>query len=351
LTKNRFGLTGRGTGRLAGVVFGVIFFLLPLVLRNPYHLHLLIMAGMNAVLAMTFVFLLRTGLISIAIAAFWGIGAYASALLAVKLHMPFCLTLPLSTIAAGLVAWLTGFILVRRPGFSFIIQTMVFSFIIVLVFGNFDFFGRYAGIFNIPRPDPIHLPFYGSVDFTSKVPFYYLMLVLLLLIGLAFRAFYAAWSGRACRAIDLSPRLAESLGVNLFRYRLLAFVVASGAAGLMGSFFAHFYGSVVPSTFDAIKTINVQVYAILGGIQFAFVGPVIGSLLMTLVPEVLRITKEVEPVFTGLLVILLAMFLPDGILGLVSAIGRGKVTPPRKNIGRLVSWVRSFMAPGVKGRG
>lgn len=349
LTKDESGGKKKRMGRLAAAGFGLILLLLPLVLRNPYHMHLLIMAGMNAVLAMTFIFLLRTGLISIAIAAFWGIGAYASALLAVKLHMPFWLAMPSATIIAGVVACLTGFILVRRPGFSFIIQTMVFSFIIVLVFGNFDFFGRYEGIFNIPRPDPIPVPLFGTVDFASKVPFYYLMLILIFLVGIAFRAFYAAWSGRACRAIDLSPRLAESLGVNLFRYRLLAFVVASSAAGLMGSFFAHFYGSIVPSTFDAIKTINVQVYAILGGIQFSFLGPVIGSLLMTLVPEVLRITKEVEPVFTGLLVILLAMFLPDGLLGLLSAIRQRSVPPPSKNIGRVASWLRSAVTQG-KGR-
>jgi branched-chain amino acid transport system permease protein len=333
-----------------GILVGLILLLLPLVIRNPYHLHLLIMAGMNAVLAMTFVFLLRSGLITIAVAAFWGIGAYASALLAVKLHLSFWLALPLSTIITGLVAYLIGYVLVRRAGFSFIIQTLVFSFIIVLIFGNFEVFGRYAGIFDIPRPDPVPVPFLGSVPFTSKAPYYYLMVVLVLLVGLAFRAFYAAWSGRACRAIDLSPRLAESLGVNLFRYRLLAFVVASSAAGLMGSFFAHFYGSIVPSTFDAIKTINVQMYAILGGVQFSFLGPLIGSLLMTLVPEALRMTKEVEPVFTGLLVILLAMFLPEGLLGLIRAVRGRRLSPPSKNIARLVGWWRSSMAaePKVK---
>lgn len=338
-------------GRRAGAVLAcLVAVLLPLVVRSPYHIHLLIMAGMNAVLAMTFIFLLRSGLISIAVAAFWGIGAYASALLAVKLHMSFWLAMPLATAITGGVAFLVGSILVRRAGFGFIIQTLVFSFIIVLVFGNFDLFGRYAGIFNIPGPAAVTLPVLGSIDFASKTAYYYLMLALILIIGLAFSAFYAAWSGRACRAIDLSPRLAESLGINLFRYRLLAFVVASAAEGLMGSFFAHYYGSVVPSTFDAIKTINVQVYAILGGRHFAFLGPAIGSLLMTIVPESLRIAKEVEPVFTGLLVILLAMFLPDGLLGLVSGLRRGQMpSAPQRNLSRVASWIRSSAA-GLNGK-
>lgn len=331
--------------KACALVLAIVLVLLPLVVRSPYYLHLLIMAAMNTVLAMTFVFLLRTGLITIAVAAFWGIGAYASALLAVKLHLSFWFALPLSTVITGVVACLVGYIVVRRAAFSFIIQTLVFSFIIVLVFGNFDVFGRYAGIFDIPRPDPVPLPFLGWVAFTSKTPFYYLMLVLLAIVVLAFSTFYAAWSGRACRAIALSPRLAESLGVDLFRYRLLAFVVASSASGLMGSFFAHYYGSVVPSTFDAIKTINVQVYAILGGIGFALLGPAIGSLVMTTVPEMLRITKEVEPVFTGLLVILLAMFLPDGLLGLIGSVKSGRFSLPSENIARLAAWIRTSLLP------
>jgi branched-chain amino acid transport system permease protein len=323
---------------------------MPLIVRNPYFIHLLIMAALNGVLAMTFVFLLRTGLISIAIAAFWGIGAYASAVLAVRLHVPFWAALPLSTIITGVTAFVVGYVLVRRAGFSFVIQTLVFSFVIVLVFGNLELFGKYAGIFNIPHPESIPVPFVGSIEFVSKTSYYYLMLFLVLIVTLAFRAFYAAWSGRACRAIDLSPRLAESLGVNLFRYRLLAFVVASSAAGLMGSFFAHYYGSLAPSTFDAVKTINIQVYAILGGIGSAILGPLVGSFLMTIVPEVLRVTKEVEPIFTGLLVILLAMFLPGGLLGLFQSLRRNRsLPPPSKNIDRLVGLAKKYLTDSSMG--
>ena len=205
-------------------------------------------------------------------AAFWGIGAYASALLSTRLHVPSGWALPLSLVITGIVAFFVGYILVRRPGFSFVIQTLVFSFIIVLVFGNFDIFGRYAGIFNIPRPEPVPLPFVGPCPVYFEDP--------LLLPHAVFDCPCVAFVqgllhrvvGPGLQGDRLSPRLAESLGVNLFRYRLLAFVVGSSASGLVGSFFAHYYGSVVPSTFDAIKTINVQVYAILGGIRFALLG-------------------------------------------------------------------------------
>lgn len=296
----------------------IILALLPLVVRNPYYIHLLIMVGVNAVLAMTFILMLRTGLICLGIAAFWGIGAYASAMLSMRLGLPVWLAMVAATFITAIVATLIGALLVKQGGFGFIIQTLALGFIIILIFGTFQVFGGHVGIVGISHPEPISIPFVGSMTFTSisKTPFYYLMLFLALLMVLILTAFYSAWAGRAWRAIGLSAHLAESLGINLFNYRLLAFVIASTIAGLMGSFFAHYYGTLMPGSFGPFKTINVHVYAILGGINFPILGPVIGSLIMTFVPEFLRVTEGVERIFTGILMILLVLFLPDGLLGL-----------------------------------
>ncbi|MBW1996648.1 MAG: branched-chain amino acid ABC transporter permease [Deltaproteobacteria bacterium] len=294
--------------------------LLPLVVRNPYYVHLLIMVGINAVLSMTFVLMLRTGLISLAIAAFWGIGAYSSALLTLRFGLPVWLAMPSAVLITGVVGALIGALLVKQGGFGFIIQTLALGFIVLLVFGTFKVFGGYVGLVGIPYPEPIPIPFGGSLTFspTSKISYFYLMLCLVLLIVLVLAAFYSGWAGRAWRAIGLSPRLAESLGINLFRYRLLAFLIASSMAGLMGSFYAHYYGALVPGTFGPFKTIYVHVYAILGGIEFPILGPMVGALIMTFVPELLRITEGAEPIFTGILVILLILFLPSGLLGLTN---------------------------------
>ncbi len=346
MQKYSFNLRNKGSRTLVGlVILAVILVLVPVVVDSPYYIHLLIMVGMNSVLAMTFLLLLRTGLITLAIAGFWGIGAYASALLTTKLGLLTWLAMPASTIITGIFAFFIGLLLVKKGGIGFVMLTLVFGFIIVLIFGTFEIFGGYTGIYDIPPPEPIRLPFLGLIEFTSKTPHYYLMLFLVFVVMLGFSAFYAAWTGRAWRAIGLSPRLAESLGVSIFRYRLLAFVIASAAAGLMGSFFAHYYGSVVPATFSPLKTIYVHVYAILGGVEFAFAGPIIGSVVMIIVPEFLRIAKEVEPVFTGLLVILLVMFLPDGLLGLLR---RGwRPTGPVENLARVFGWLRNSL-PGGK---
>jgi branched-chain amino acid transport system permease protein len=340
--KSRYNPAGSPSGRLVGLVAGALVLLfLPLVVTNPYYIHLLIMVGMNAALAMTFLLLLRTGLITIAIAGFWGVGAYASALLSVKAGLPVWLALPASAVVTAIVGLVVGLLLIKKGGISFVMLTLVFGFIIVLVFGTFEVFGGYTGIYDIPPPEALRLPFFGLIEFTSKTPFYYLMLFLVSFIALVLKAFYAAWTGRAWNAIGQGPRLAESLGVSIFNYRLLAFVIASAAAGLMGSFFAHYYGSIVPATFGPQKTIYIHVYAILGGVEYAFTGPIIGALVMIVVPELLRIAKEVEPVFTGIIVILLVMFLPDGLLGLLR---NRRPSSPVENLGRIVRWMKDLFA-------
>jgi len=267
-------------------------------------------------------------------------------LLVMRLNMSFWLALPASAIVTGIVALFIGYLLVRTTGFGFIVETLVFGMVTMLVFGTFDLFGGYEGIVGIPPPNPITIPFLAPIEFISKTPYYYLMLFLLLLVAFVFSAFYAAWTGRAWRAIGLSPPLAESLGVNVFRYRLLAFVLASAIAGLVGSFFAHYYGGIAPPTFNPFKTIYVHIYAILGGIGFAISGPVIGSLIMTIAPEALRITKEIEPIVTGLLLIVLMLFLPNGLLSL----GQG-IPHPAESVARIGKAIKSSLPSGWWKRG
>jgi branched-chain amino acid transport system permease protein len=272
---------------------------------------------MNALLAMTFVMMLRTGLISLGIAAFWGIGAYVSAALVLKAELSFWFALPAAPIITGMIAWALGYLVVRNPGFGFLILTSIIGMLIGLVFGNIRWLGGFTGIEYIPPPDPIHIPFLDPILFISKIPYYFLMLVLFLLVFISFRALYTSSTGKAWMAIGLNPHLAESIGVNVFRYRLIAFVIASAAAGLEGSFYAHYIGSINPNAFNIFKTINIHIYAILGGTGFAFLGPIVGTFIMTFVPESLRIAKEIEPILTGALLILLIIFLPGGILSLL----------------------------------
>ena len=290
--------------------------LIPLVVRNPYKLTLLITVGTGAILAMTFVLLLKTGLVTLAIAAFWGVGAYVSTMMAIKLNQSFWMCLPASVIVTGALAFLLGIFLVRNSGFSFVIMTMILGMVFVVAVGSVNWLGGYSGVIQIPRPTPINLPFLPPIKFISNMAMYYLMIFLMLLVVVVFAAFYNSSIGRAWTVIGLNRQLAESLGINVFKYRLLAFVLSGATSGLVGSFYAHYVGSVRPDAFNLFKTVYVHIYAILGGIEFPLLGPIIGSLVMVLFPEYMRITHELESIITGGLLIVLIIFLPTGILSL-----------------------------------
>jgi branched-chain amino acid transport system permease protein len=277
------------------------------------------MVVVNAVLAMTFIMMLRTGLISLGIAAFWGVGAYASMVLTLKFGLSFWISLPASAMITGVIALLFGYLFIAKgsAGFSFILLTMVIGQLFPVTIGNIGYLGGWNGIGDIPAPDPIRIPFLPQIEFVSHVQYFYLALFLLIIAVLICNAFYSAWAGRAWRAIGLSPLLAESIGINRVRYQLLAFVLASIIAGLIGSFFANYQRFVIPGTYGMSVNINVQLYAILGGMSYATFGPLIGSVVMTFFPEVMRITKEIAPIFVGALLIVLMMYLPGGLLSLV----------------------------------
>ena len=304
--------------RLVGFILLVIFFaLIPLWVKSPYYIDLLIVIMINAGLAMTFVMLLRTGLISLAVAAFWGIGAYASAMLSVHAHLSFWACLPLATIITAVVAVIIGWVIIRNAGFTFVIMTTVIGMLFVVAVGNIGSMGGYNGVSNIPAPDTINFGALGSVVFDTKVDFFYLGLILFVIIMLVINAFYSSWAGRAWNAIGLNPRLAQSMGVNVFRYRLVSFVVGCAIAGLLGSFYAHYQTFIIPTAFNLFpKTIYIQVFAVLGGVGYATLGPIVGAAALTLFNEAFSGYQQWAIIIVGALVLVVVVFLPKGLLSL-----------------------------------
>jgi branched-chain amino acid transport system permease protein len=317
-------------GRLLGfVILAIAFALVPLWVKSPYYIDLLIVVMLNAALAMTFVMMLRTGLISLCIAAFWGIGGYASAMLALHGRLSFWLSLPLSTLITAAFALVIGYVIIKNAGFTFIILTTVIGMLFVVAVGNIPWLGGYSGVPGIPPPDTIHLGALGSIVFDDKVDFFYLALFLFAIIVIVINAFYSSWAGRAWNAIGLNPHLAQSIGVNVFRYRLLSFVVACAIAGLVGSFYAHYQTFIIPTAFNLFpKTIYIQVYAILGGVGYATLGPIVGSALLTFFPELVSVAEEKSIIIVGAMVVLVILFLPRGLLSL------------NEYVPRIVEWAR-----------
>jgi branched-chain amino acid transport system permease protein len=206
--------------------------------------------------------------------------------------------------------------MVRHAGIAFVILSIIVNMAVVQAVGHVEQVGAWRGIIHIPPPDAIPIPFHAPIEFVTATSFYYLILFLVLLTIVVFSSLYRSRIGRAWNAVRLDPRLAETLAINPFAYRLLAFVVACGFGGLAGSFFAHYMGSIQPATFNIFKSIYILVYAALGGIKFLIWGPIVGTAIMTYVPEWLRISEEFGPIFVGIILVLLVLFLRGGLLSL-----------------------------------
>jgi branched-chain amino acid transport system permease protein len=305
--------------RLVGFLVLLAFFAtIPTWIHSPYYIDLFIAVLINGALGMTFVMMLRTGLISLCIAAFWGIGAYASVLLVTKGGLSFWAAMPLSVLITAVAALLIGLVIIRHAGFTFIIMTTVIGMLFVTVVGNIKWMGGYQGISTVPPPNAI-----GSIVFDSKVDFFYLGLILFVIIVLVVNAFYSSWAGRAWNAIGLNPRLAQSMGINVFRYRIFSFVVACAIGGLVGSFYAHYQAYINPSAFNLFpKTIYVQAFAVLGGVGFATLGPIVGAALLTFFTELVSAYDVWSIIMVGAMVVLVVVFLPRGVLSLYEPVAR-----------------------------
>ncbi|MBN1460992.1 MAG: branched-chain amino acid ABC transporter permease [Armatimonadetes bacterium] len=292
---------------------------IPQLFPSPYYLNLFVIVIVNAVLAMAFVLMLRAGLINLGLASFWGLGGYVSAVLVMKLNLSFWLSLPLTALISAALAFILGYILIGSgsTGFTFVILSSVIGMLFTAVVGSIDSVGGHGGLSKIPRPDPIDLPGLPALTFDSRAHLFYLAVFLFVVIIFVLRAFYSAWTGRAWTAIALNPKLAESVGVNVFRYRMLSFVLGSAIVGLIGSFYAHYESFLSPNTFGIWQNIKLQIFAILGGLGYPIAGPLLGAGVMALLAESMRSVQTVSPAVQGAILILLILFLPTGLLGLL----------------------------------
>jgi branched-chain amino acid transport system permease protein len=288
----------------------IILFLLPFFVTNNYVLHLIIMACIYSVLALGFSMMWKNRLIMAGQAGLWAVGAYTSALLVTKLGLSFWLALPASGLASGLFALLIFSLALRGGPLLFFGMSLVAGFIIMEVLGSVPFFGGWEGLLDIPGPA------IGSFVFLGKIPFYYLALVILLVNVAVFSALYTSRIGRAWTAIGSSPRLAEVQGINVYRYRLASSVIGCFFVGIAGSFYAHYQNLLMPNTFSFQCSIYVQMYALIGGLGYYIAGPILGAFVMVFLPEVLRAGQEFQPIFFGVLLILIIVFLPGGLLSI-----------------------------------
>jgi branched-chain amino acid transport system permease protein len=193
----------------------------------------------------------------------------------------------------------------------FLLFGMVLTLAIQQLFGSLQFFGGWGGTPPIPPPSV------GSFQFVNKAGLYYMGLVFLGVNILVYYALYNSRIGRAWDAIGSSLKLASSLGINVVRYRIANVLVSNFFAAVAGSYFTACMLVAVPTAFSFNNSVYVMMYAVVGGLAHTLAGPIVGALIITFIPEYLRMAKEWEPVVTAVAIILIIIFMPMGILGLI----------------------------------
>jgi branched-chain amino acid transport system permease protein len=294
------------------LVFILVF---PFITKNLYLLHILILAGMWVILCVGLHLLEITGLFTLCIAAFMGIGAYASAILSMKLGWSFWAALPLAGVIAGSVAVLAGSIFLRVKGLMFAIITLAFGEVVVLAFSHWPGLGGKEGLTGLPVPNSIHLPLGLEVKFVGKIPYYFLTIGIVLISALIIYRIEKSRLGRVFSAIKANDTLTESIGVNVYGYRLLSFGIGSFFAGITGSLYGHYNTYIAPMEFGVWVSVMVFLLCVVGGMK-SLLGPVIGAIFLTIVPELLRGAKIYAPLFYAVLVLVVIFFLPDGLISL-----------------------------------
>ena len=302
--------------RLLAALAALALLTLPLWLASPYHVHVAIMAGIFTILALSLNLLLGyTGQLSLGHAAFFGIGAYTSALLALKLGWPFWLGLPGAAALAGLAGWAIGRLALKVRGAYFVLVTISFAGVISLVSVNWmELTNGPLGLPGVPAPE------LAGVSLRTKPAYYYLVLAAVAGSYLLCHRLVHSRLGRAFLALRENESLAESVGVDPTRTLVLAAVVSAALAGVAGSLYAHYVRFVSPEVFLFSYTVTMVIMVVAGG-KGTLAGPVVGAVLFTALPEALReaMAWQWQMLAYGVLLVLLVFFLPRGIVPTLTA--------------------------------
>lgn len=289
--------------------------LLPWYVPDAYIFQIVIMSvifgiatsGMNLILG-------YTGQVTLAHGAFFGIGAYGVAIMT-KAGISFWLALPVSALIAAVIGFLVGLPTLRTRGSYFAIVTLCFGVIVWIVSGNWiEVTGGHNGIFGIPRPSPIPVPFFGDIEFYTQTAMYYLALAFLLLILFVLRRLAYSVFGLTFMAVRNNEPLADAVGINTFTTKLISFVAGNFIAGLAGGLYASIIGAVSPSAAGYMMTFNFLIFVILGGMA-TLSGPVVGAFAIPVVMEFLQFLADFRLLIFGALLIFVIIYFPQGFVG------------------------------------
>ena len=304
---------------LVGLAGAALLCAVPRFFSLDYYLHMFVMSEIYAVLAMSLALIVGfSGQVSMGHAAFYGVGAYASALISLKSGLPFWVTIWCAGAVAGLLSFVIGKMVLRLRGHFLAITTAFFGVLVTLILNNWiDLTNGPMGVPGIPRPSPMSL-LGVTVSFETRADYYYLGLVFVGLVAFLLYRIVNSRIGNALIAIRENEELARSIGVDAMAYKVFAFTLGGALAGMAGSFYAHYILFISPVTFTIAESINLLVMIIFGGMTTLF-GPVFGAVALTLLPEFLRMAGSLRLVIYGVALVIFIIWLPLGVWGTIKS--------------------------------
>lgn len=282
---------------LAVAIFVVVQVLINTGFIDLHYKNLLITICINVMLAVSLHLIIGiTGQFSIGHAGFLAIGAYISAIFTMKLEQPFIVAIIAGAVVAGLAGLLIGIPTLRLKGDYLAIATLGFAEIIRIIFLNIDYVGGAAGM------QVTH----QSTWLTAFV----CMVITILIIA----NFTNSRHGRACISIREDEIAADAMGINTTYYKVIAFVIGSFFAGVAGAIYAHNFYMIQPTTFNFLKSFDILIYVVLGGLG-SLSGATIAAILLTVVSTYLQEYAETRMIIYSLVLILVMLYRPTGLLG------------------------------------
>lgn len=293
------------------ILVGVIM-ALPLALGDSYYLNVLVFVGIYSLVTIGLSLLMGyAGQISLGQAAFFGLGAYTSGVLTTKFGISPWLALLAAAFLTGGVAFLIGTPALKLRGHYLAMATLAFGYIVYIVFNQARFLtGGPSGFGQIPR---FRL---GNFLFRTDVHYYYLVWILVIVVLLISLNVTHSRVGRALRSIHGGELTANVMGVNTAKYKIQVFVLSAVYASLAGSVYAHFITFLNPTPFGFHFSIVAVTMVVVGGMTSVW-GAIVGAALLTILSEYLRVFHDYDILIYGSILLLLIMFLPQGLFGLI----------------------------------
>lgn len=300
----------KGKGNLIGlaVLFGALA-AMP-AFMGEYQVNTVLLIMIWIIVAVAYRLLATTGEFSLGHVVVMGIGGYSSAMAARYLGLPVWVCMPIGGLAAAGFAALTAYPMFRMKGFYFLLGSFALGEAIRLSWNRWKIpFGGPSGLWNIPAPHA------GSFTFDDITSYFYLTLGIAAVCVYIMLRIDESRFGQNLKAIHWQDSVAESLGINVYRHKMSAYITASFFAGIAGAVFAHFMGIVSPSQFSLHYMLYVLVWVVVGGTN-TFWGSIVGVITLYAMQEGMRfygVPSEYIPMIYGIILIGVLFALPDGL--------------------------------------